>query len=281
MFVVLLHIKTRGASFLLHAAANFFVVPPAAGHTVCKYNGKIPKNDEKRTIFYVSAARRAESASGCRGRAVAGVCPASASSEQRFHPVEQQCPGSEARPFADEHEESGLFPVHAVETERDGHHVAYQREPGEKGEEAAVAGHLVLVLFDGFPFDLEVFLYPLPFAGPAEPVGGETAEPVARRRHRHRNIGVGTYGEEPYQQNVRTHRKNRGGEKGPDEEPYVSVFEQEFHTCPCRLVDVSGGPVSDRPPFLLLNGRSVPLLCPVLSDSGPFPAVMPGTSGVS
>ena len=128
-----------------------------------------------------------------------------------------------------EHENGCLAPVDAVESEGDGHDVADKGEPGEEGQQAAVAGYVVLVFFDGLALDLAVAFEPFPLAGASEPVGGEAAQPVADRGDRHGNVGIGADGQQSHEEHVRAHGQDGGGQKGPNEESDVTVFDQKFH----------------------------------------------------
>lgn len=106
----------------------------------------------------------------------------------------EQCPRYEASALAHQHPKCHRNEPHAVETECDGEYVADEWYPRQQGYDGSVAVDKVLLAFETCATDVQAF-YPLPFADATYGVGGQSAEPVARRGDGDGGDGIGSCGE--------------------------------------------------------------------------------------
>lgn len=151
------------------------------------------------------------------------------SKDVRFAPKEEQCPHHEAGTFADQHQQRRLAKIDPVKAERDGKDIADKGKPGQQGEPCPVPVYFAFVLDKRFVPDPHVFFDPLPFAEPSEPIGGQSAEPVAQCGDCDAEPNVSPGREHSHQLYVRTERHDRSGYERAEEKAEIAQIKQPFH----------------------------------------------------
>ena len=81
-----------------------------------------------------------------------------------------QIPDEESGELADQQQDHCPAGSGLVEAEGDGYDISDEGYPGCKCEPDSVAVYLGLLLLEGFGLDFKPFLYPFPFADPADPI---------------------------------------------------------------------------------------------------------------